>query len=370
MGDGTDWSSDGMAADVTWRIAFAPNARGWRYPLAFSGKLKWHVDGISTAEIGLPALPPGHIVVPSFASPDSPDHRWALVHEDASCLTASFGRPVGQRTQVDGATGLNARIDCFETSQPVSNARLRLLVDAVEPPRDYLVAVGVRPVRMATDIAPPVDTPVLDIPTRSQMATAREDIRPRICSPTCVSMAMNYLGVDHAFDELVIAAYHRATDLYGVWPQNIWAASRWGAIGAIETTADWGVVERAVGGGHPLAASIAFEEGNLRGSVIPASGGHLVIVRGIQNNRVVVNDPAANDAVDVPRRYDADEFRDAWLAARGVCYLFAVPGSPQPREGEGVPRKNEQREGVPRKNEQREGVPRNRRSARGNPLRA
>lgn len=325
MDDGTDWSSDGMAADVTWRIAFAPDARGWRYPLAFSGKLEWQVNGVSTAEVALPALPPGHIVVPSFASPDSPDHRWALVRGDASCLTASFGRPVGQHTHVDSASGLNARIDYFETSQPVSNTRLRLLVDAAEPPRDYLVAVGVRPLRMATDAAPPVDTPVLDIPARSQATAAQEEIRPRICSPTCVSMAMNHLGVDHAFDELVIAAYHRATDLYGVWPQNIWAASRWGTIGAIETAADWGVVERAIADGHPLAASIAFEEGSLRDSAIPASAGHLVIVRGIQNNRVVVNDPAADDAVDVPRLYDADEFRQAWLAARGVCYLFAVP---------------------------------------------
>lgn len=334
MDDGTHWSSESMATDVAWRIAFAPDARDWRYPLAFSGKLEWQINGVSTAEMALPPLPPGHIVVPSFASPDSPDYRWALVRNDASCLTASFGRPVGQHRHVDSASGLHARIDYFETSQPVTNARLRLLVDVRKPPRDYLVVVGVRPARMATDVAPPADTPMLDIAARSQADTAQEEVRTRICSPTCVSMAMNHLGVDHAFDELVIAAYHRATDLYGVWPQNIWAASRWGTIGAIETTADWEVVERAVAGGHPLAASIAFEEGTLRGSAIPASAGHLVIVRGIQNNRVMVNDPAANDAVDVPRRYDADEFREAWLAARGVCYVFAVP---EPGSARGKP---------------------------------
>ena len=231
----------------------------------------------------------------------------------------------------DGATGLDARIDYFETSLPVPNARLRLLVDAVEPPGDYLVAAGVRPVHMPTAAAPPADTPVLDIPATSQAAAAQEEIRPRICSPTCVSMAMNYLGVEHTFDELVTAAHHRATDLYGVWPQNIWAASRWGVLGAIETTTDWGVVERAVAGGHPVAASIAFEQGELRGSAIASSVGHLVIVRGIQNNRVVVNDPAATEAADVPRHYDADEFREAWLAARGVCYVFAVSGSARGR---------------------------------------
>ena len=314
-----------MATDVTWRIAFAPKARSWRYPLAFAGELDWRMDGILQAEIALPALPSGHIVVPSFSSADSPDHRWSLTRGDASSSTAGFGRPVSQCPQADGAAGVHPRVDYFETSQPVPNARLRLLVDAPEPPAEYLFAVGVRPMRMAADAAPPADTAILDIPARSQMETAQETLRARVCSPTCISMAMDHLGVDHAFHELVIAAYHRATDLYGVWPQNIWAASRWGVLGAIETTMDWGVVYRAVAGGHPLVASIAFNEGDLTGSAIPSSDGHLVIVRGIQNNRVVVNDPAADDAAAVPRHYDAGEFLRAWLAARGVCYLFAVP---------------------------------------------
>ncbi len=327
-----------MTADVTWRVAFAPRERGWRYPLPFSGELQWRVDGVPQAEIALPPLPAGHMVVPSFASLESPDHRWALDHGDASCLTASFGRPAGQCAHLDGAAGLEARIDCFETSKAMSDARLRLLVDAHQPPRDYLVAVGVRPVRMAIDTSTPADTPVLDIPARSQMDAAQEHLRARICSPACVSMAMEHLRVDHAFHELVIAAHHRATDLYGVWPQNLWAASRWGVIGAVETAADWSVVQAAVAGQHPLAASIAFAEGDLAGSAIPASDGHLVIVRGIQNNRVVVNDPAASDAIDVPRHYDAKEFRNAWLAARGACYLFAVPGSARgnPASGAGT----------------------------------
>ena len=310
-----------LGSTCIWRIAFAPEARAWSYPLPFSGELDWSVDRVAEAEIGLPALPAGHIVVPSFASPDSPDHRWALLQDDATSLSASFGRPAGQRAHVDGVSGLCTRIDYFETCRAVSNARLRLLVDAREPPRDYLVAIGVRPARLPANLAQPADTPLLNIAAKRQGDAAREEIRPRICSPTCVSMAMDHLGIDHALHELVTAAYHRATDLYGVWPQNIWAASRWGAIGAIETTVDWSMIERAVAGGHPMAASIAFDEDDLTGSAVPASAGHLVIIRGIQNNRVVVNDPAADDA---PRHYDAAEFLRAWLTARGVCYLFAV----------------------------------------------
>ena len=42
----------------------------------------------------------------------------------------------------------------------------------------------------------------------------------------------------------------------------------------------------------------------------------------------------------------------------------------QPREREGVPRKNQKREGVPRNSQKPEGVPRNKSSARGNPAQA
>ena len=293
-----------------------------RYPLPFSGELQWRANGATQAEIALPPLPARHLVVPSFASPESPDHRWALDCGDASSLTASFGRPAGQCPHFDGAPALNARIDCFETSRAVPEARLRLRVAAREPPRDYLVVVGVRPITMAVGACAMRDTPVLDVPGKSQMDFAQEDLRGRICSPTCVSMAMDHLGIDHALPELVIAAHHRATDLYGVWPQNLWAASRWGAIGAVEVAADSGVIGAAIAGRHPLAASIAFAAGDLCGSAVPASDGHLVIVRGIQNNQVVVNDPAASDVL---RHYDATQFLQAWLADRGACYLFAAP---------------------------------------------
>ena len=323
----TDQESVGMAAHLTWRIAYAPRARSWRYPLPLSGELEWRAQRVLEAEVPLPTLPAEHVVVPSFSSLEGFDHLWRLDCGDASSFTASFGDQSGQYAHFEGIQGVRARPDYFTTSQAISNARLRLLVDTVKPPRDYLVTVSVRPVTAKTKDVPTADTPLLDIPPTKTMPSKKWEFGRRICSATCVSMAMDYLGVDHALHDLVIAAYHRPSDRYGIWPQNLWAASRWGVVGATETTTDWKVLERAVADGHPFAPLIAFDEGDLEGSPIPASLGHMVIVRGIQNKRVVVHDPVAQDVVSVPRHYDADEFRKAWLGAMGFFYLFAVPTS-------------------------------------------
>ena len=109
-------------------------------------------------------------------------------------------------------------------------------------------------------------------------------------------------------------------------PESL-GGSRWGVVGAIETITDWKVLERAVVAGHPFAPLIAFDEGDLEGSPIPASLGHMNIVRGIRNNGVVVHDPVAKDVISVPQHYDSNDFRKAWLGAMGFFYLFAVPAS-------------------------------------------
>ena len=322
-----DWASAGLAPHLTWRTGFAPDTRSWRYPLPLFGELEWRVHSVLEAEIPLPTLPPEHIVVPRFSSLEGSDHLWWLDCGGASSFTASIGAQSGQYAHVEGVQGVRARPDNFMTSQRVSNARLRLLVDTVKPPRDYLVTISVRPIHATIKFSSTADTPMLDIPPKNPMSPKKWEFGRRICSVTCVSMAMDYLGVDHGLHELVMAAYHRPADRYGVWPQNLWAASRWGVVGAIETTTDWKVLERAVADGHPFAALIAFDEGDLEGSPIPASLGHMVIVRGIRNKRVAVHDPVAKDVTSVPRHYDANEFRKAWLGAMGFFCLFAVPAS-------------------------------------------
>ena len=310
--------------EVIHRAGFAPANRPWRYPLPLPDALDWERrDGMMTAEIRLPPVPPAHLIVPSFAALGSPGHRCELLDGEARAVTAGSGRPPEQHPDMpSGPTRVH--VDYFETTAPLSGARLRFRVRAAEPPAAYLAVVGIRPREMAAEPPRPHGTRLLEVPPRTQMA-APERLRPRVCSPTCVAMALDHAGVAHALDELVVAAHHRPTDLYGVWPQNLWAASRWGVLGAAETTADWDAARRVLDAGHPFAASIAFDEGALAGAPLPASRGHLVIVRGIQNNRVLVNDPAGDTVTDVPRSYDIAEFERAWLGARGVFYAFSAP---------------------------------------------
>ncbi len=314
----------GHGEEVIHRAGFAPPGRRWRYPLPLPGTLDWRrAEDAFVADVPLPALPPGHLIVPSLAAPGSPDHHSVLVDGEARTVTAGSGRPAEQHPHLPGGSS-RVHVDYFDTTATLSGARVRFCVNAPAAPADYLAVVSVRP--REGSVRPPdrMETPVVEVPPRTQMA-APEPLRPRVCSPTCVSMALDHLGVRHEFDELLAAAHHRPTDLYGVWPQNVWAASRWGVLGATEATSDWDAAGRILDAGHPFVASIAFGEGGLAGAPLRSSRGHLVIVRGIQNHRVLVNDPAAPSVTDVPRSYDLEEFQDAWLGGRGVFYAFSPP---------------------------------------------
>lgn len=315
----------GHDSEVIHRVAFAPAECGWRYPLPTNAALAWRRDGAGwVAEVALPPLPTGHLVVPSLAAVGSPNWHAALLDGDATAVSASIGRPAAQGAVALRQGPVEAPVDCFVTRAALAAPRLQFRVAAPSAPTDYLAVVSARPMRMPVPRPPKAPARALAVPPRTQMAAA-EEIRSRICSPTCVSMALHHLGVAHEFGELVAGSYHRPTRLYGVWPQNLWAASRCGVLGAVETAVDWTAPLAALAAGYAVVASIAFPKGGLEGSPLPGSGGHLVIVRGLENNRVLANDPAARVAAEVPRSYDVEQFAAAWFANRGVFYLFARP---------------------------------------------
>ena len=74
--------------------------------------------------------------------------------------------------------------------------------------------------------------------------------------------------------------------------------------------------------GQPLVCSIRFKEGGLKGSPLKQTQGHLVCVYGLENNKVLALDPAAEDSENVERQYDLKEFSRAWLEERGAIYYF------------------------------------------------
>jgi hypothetical protein len=90
----------------------------------------------------------------------------------------------------------------------------------------------------------------------------------------------------------------------------------------VEVQRDWQLASAVLAAGLPFVASIRFAEGELPGSPLRATRGHLIVVYGLTENEVLTLDPAAADDAGVPRRYPADAFARAWLSHRGAAYIL------------------------------------------------
>ena len=292
------------------------------YPLAVEGTAPWRL-GTAHATIDLPDVPAGHIIAAGFAS-TSTQQRFAFqLRCDAGRFqTAAFGHRARALMWSRGR-GVDVPVDYFDTAHDLARVRLSLRCRA-RAPDVYLLTVSIRPRAIEPPTGVPRDTPVLSAPALSQ-TTLDEAISRQACSPTATAMALG-IADDADFRAFVSSAVHRPTGLCGVWPQNLWAAARLGRLGGVELMSSWTEVQEALGAQVPVVASIRFQDGELPNSPMPATGGHLVLLRGIDAGTVLVNDPAAPPG-SVERRYDARAFAAAWMRQRGAAYVFACAGS-------------------------------------------
>ena len=310
-----------MIDQLTCSIRLASD--GLDYPLAVDGAASWFGNK-ATLAVPLPDIPAGHIVAASFAS-DSCAEPFSFVLQSGKerFETARFGANVQGRERQEGK-GAAVPVDYFRTLRELAGPTLTLVCRAPAP-RRYLVVVSVRP----HQIEPPQDLPgnvrAVAAPCHSQLSL-QEDIALRACSPTATAMALG-IAESAGVQAFVASARHRSTDLYGAWPQNVWAAARLGTLGGIELISDWRNVVAVLSSGRPLVASIRFATGELAGSPRAQTGGHLVLLRGIDGGEVVVNDPAAEPG-SVERRYDARQFATVWMRQRGVAYVFCHQPNP------------------------------------------
>ena len=136
-------------------------------------------------------------------------------------------------------------------------------------------------------------------------------------------MALSRLDPQANFVNSVAACHDVATNAYGVWPLAINFGARLGFAGAVETFTDWSFPEQLLEQGIPLVCSVRWDKDTLKNAPMPSSQGHLVVLYGLNQDQVLVMDPAAATDDQVPRRYDAQEFSTAWLARRGAAYVFA-----------------------------------------------
>jgi hypothetical protein len=278
-----------------------------------------------------PRAPARHIL-PSLAvlTPHAPSMRFELSARRAG----SWSAWVATTTLGDHpfaplpatADGLSADIDEIHARPPLDGLRLRVRVGG--PHREamfeapWLATVSAwEGTTSGEGIAARVS---LAVPPRTQM-TAAEPIRLRICSPTSVGMAMEFLGRDIPTGALADEIFHAPTERFGVWPAAVRAAATHGFPGYLLRFPDWDAVAWCLGRGLPIVASIRYGIGELTNAAMPETDGHLVVITGLDGDAILVNDPAAPTKAEVPRRYDRDELTRAWLERTGVGYVFLRP---------------------------------------------
>lgn len=178
------------------------------------------------------------------------------------------------------------------------------------------------PIRPVADspIPPSFDIPV---PFRAQGAPLiPKPLRPEICSPTSVSMVMQYFGIDQATPENALAIYDAEYDLFGNWGRAVAYAGQHGLDAHLRRFRNFDDVRAVLAQGQPLIASIRFKKGQCPSFVFAQSAGHLLVIRGYsQDGRFIVNDPASQDKGE-RALYAAEDMQKAWLTHGGVAYII------------------------------------------------
>ncbi|HCG70391.1 MAG TPA: hypothetical protein DE147_08015 [Gammaproteobacteria bacterium] len=327
----------------TTRLASSPASLN--FPLPTTQSSSWQrirtqnitCGSLWQTQIELPEIPTEHIIVPSYAcSSSSYQYQWSLgqsasntacVLQPITALDASAH--VSFRAANETAEQLTAKIDCWHTTAPTPPMQACLtvyLAQTNEPPENDLVALSVRPIDMDMGQLPTQSIINQRPPALSQMQ-ARPEIAQRICSPTATAMAIAAKDAESQWLHAIEHCLDPHTKAYGKWPLAVYWASQQGRIGSIEAISSWSSVVDILAEGCPIVCSIKFGKNSLPNAPLTQSGGHLVVLYGIQielnQGYALVMDPASPTVREVPRRYPLTAFSKAWLAHRGGAYVFA-----------------------------------------------
>lgn len=170
----------------------------------------------------------------------------------------------------------------------------------------------------------------LDVVERSQRVEDPK-IAGRICSATSLGMVLAFHGFTKETVEVCHEVHDRKAQIYGNWALNVAYAGRLGLDAAITRMASFRPLEDEIAAGRPVVITHRWSAGELTGSPVSATDGHLIVVRGFtKEGDLVVNDPAADPRKDQPiqRVYKRAEIAKTWLErGDGVAYLLAKRGA-------------------------------------------
>ncbi len=154
----------------------------------------------------------------------------------------------------------------------------------------------------------------------------RLDVSPtdqiRLCSPTSLTMALNALGVQADALETAAQVYDDRAHIYGNWCLNTAYAYLKGCDAVVTRFQRLIQLADFVNTDGLVLATIGYKRGELTGAAVTETPGHLVVICGWENGKILVADPAASITREVIRFYDGQEFARAWLQnKRGAAYL-------------------------------------------------
>ncbi len=163
----------------------------------------------------------------------------------------------------------------------------------------------------------------LDVPQHSQLEE-NPSYASQICSATSLAMVMQYWGLKKSVADVVAGVRDQTTGIYGNWPLNMAFAGANGFDARVDRFYSVTQLEQEIAAGRPVAISIAFGPGELSGSPIRSTDGHLIVVRGFTSSGdVIVNDPIAPNSKVVRLVYKREELGRIWQRSGGIVYLLS-----------------------------------------------
>ena len=158
------------------------------------------------------------------------------------------------------------------------------------------------------------------------------------CSPSSVAMLLSSWGSgptrgqlgwipaghrDPAVDHAARMSYDYRYRGTGNWSFSAAYAGTFGLDAFVVRLESMRAAERYIARGIPLVLSIAFDAGELDGSPLTSTDGHLLVLRAFtRTGRPIVNDPAAAHNRGVRRIYSRAQLEEAWLtASAGTAYV-------------------------------------------------
>jgi hypothetical protein len=210
------------------------------------------------------------------------------------------------------------------------DATTRIAVDVVHSDV-ALTAVGIASTvaldAVAVAVPPPPDarvtpresTRMLEVPKLSQYQPNSPDERGW-CSAASLAMLLRYHGGDADVATVARAVHDASYGGTGNWAFNAAHAGARGLRGLVAYLRGIDHVAAFVDAGLPVAISVAWNQGELPGAPLEHSDGHLIVVRGVEPEHVLVNDPAQPA---VATRYSRTALDLIFREHGGVAYLVA-----------------------------------------------